>query len=349
MKKSFISKSIYALIIITILALSLSSYSVNASTTNLEEFDLEEINLKDVITQEEYEALKEFQEMQAMLPKAEEKIIKYDATTGESTEVDLEALKSKVRLLDATSNISTNYIPSYNPNSERYLDRNGTANPYSLFKPEYTKIDNPTVFPYNVICKISMNGGTASGTGFMVAPKLMLTAAHNLYDVENENELRDFVVFPAYNDGMYNNLKSEWQTIYRSSVWLETHDRNYDWALVELKEDFGLGYMGSIRYATDEEMEKLPVRAIGYPKDPGGAYYQYSSTGKITDVYPYYYMASCPNEEGMSGGPITLNTDGYYDYATGLVSGRLDGTFIVETYGVRYTEYMTDVILSYIN
>lgn len=186
----------------------------------------------------------------------------------------------------------------------------------------------------------------SSGTGFLVAPNLMLTAAHVIYDQKNDNNIRDFVVQPGYNYQIYQSCG--WQTIYRSSIWLEDHNYEYDWALVELDKDLNLGYWGSIRYETNDEMKNLPVRALGYPTEPGNYRYQYYTTGKITDVETYRFVADAGNENGMSGGPISLNKEDNYDYAIGLVSQKIEDLISVKTYGVKYTEYMTDLILSYI-
>lgn len=281
-----------------------------------------------------------------------EKIIKLDAN-GTTTEVDMEDLKEKLMLIEAKSNISSNIIPGFNPNSNLYLERNDIAQPTSLLPDDYTQVTNIEEYPYKVTCRIIADNGYSYGSGFLVAPNLMLTAAHVVYNKDSNNDIREFLVYPAYNGNAYtdssgNKIFSDWQAIYRSSIWLETHNQEYDWALVELQEDFNLGYWGSIRYATDTEMDNLSVRALGYPKNPGNAKYQYYSPGTVEDVYTRYFISSCDNSGGMSGGPIGLNSPEYYEYAIGIISGRVNNLISPKTYGIRYTEYMTDIILSYI-
>lgn len=217
----------------------------------------------------------------------------------------------------------------------------------------FTKVNDTSEFPYRVTCRMIINGGLDYGSGFLVAPNLMLTAAHTIYDAENDNEIRDFTVYPAYNGTSYNSYSSGWQAIYRSSVWLETHNREYDWALVELKEDLGnsLGWYGTISYTYDSSLDNLSVRILGYPKDLGQGKYQYYSSGNIEEIYTRYFIASSGNKGGMSGGPIAINDSNHTNnnYVVGVLSANITHLSFDQTYGVRINDYLVDLIRSYIN
>ena len=105
------------------------------------------------------------------------------------------------------------------------------------------------------LCRIVVNG-LDTGTGFLVGPNLMITAAHVVYD-ENNN-VNGIDIYPGYDYGPYNNnydYKSGWQQIYAYPVWLENHDnRAYDLAVIELDWNMGDTFGWSIiRYKPRNE------------------------------------------------------------------------------------------------
>lgn len=328
-------------IIMFVFLLLFGNYNVNAS--NIEEKDN---NLEDNISISDLQS-------DDTIDNKEEKIIKYDATTGKSTVINIEELEKKNQLLKATSNTPCNCIEGYNPYAIQYLDRNNIIQPCYMPDSFFTKINDTSEFPYRVTCRMIINGGLDYGSGFLVAPNLMLTAAHTVYDEKNDNEINSFTVYPAYNDGIYNGCSSGWQAIYRSSIWLETHNREYDWALVELKEDLGnqLGWYGTVSYGSDSSLKNLSVRMLGYPKELDQAKHQYYTSGSINDVYSRYFITSSGNKGGMSGGPVIINdsNNSSNNYAVGIISANITHLPIDQTYGVRLNDYLIDLIRTYIN
>lgn len=280
----------------------------------------------------------------------EEKIIKYDAITGETTEVDMKLLKEKNKLFNL-ANKNSNSTEPYNP--LKLPGKNTTKSNRLMMDSFYTKVTDTIIFPYVVTCRI--DAGIDEGTGFLVGPNMMLTAAHVLYNDENNNELRNFTVYPGYNHGILQiydkTFSSGWQAIYRSSIWLETHDPEYDWALVELKEDLGnqLGWYGIINYNSGTFLDNLKVDMLGYPDQLDNAKVQYYTTGNIIEVSDKHFIVSMGNSHGMSGGPITPNSGDYEFYAAGIIKGFIEHFLIDQTYGVRITEYLIDLIKDNIN
>lgn len=288
----------------------------------------------------------------------EEKIIKYDAVTGETTEVNIKLLKEKNKLLNLTNKNFSSTEP-YNP--LQLPSKNSTKSSRLMMDSFYTKVTDTIIFPYIATCRIGVTTNMDSdleigeGTGFLVGPSMMLTAAHVLYDDEKNNELRNFTVYPGYNHGILQiydkQYSSGWKAIYRSSIWLETHDPEYDWALVELKEDLGnqLGWYGIINYNAVSFLENLKVDILGYPDQLENAKAPYYTTGNIIEVADRYFKVSMGCSKGMSGGPIAPNSGDYEFYAAGIIKGFINHLLIDQTYGVRITDYLIDLIKDNIN
>lgn len=202
------------------------------------------------------------------------------------------------------------------------------------------------------LCRITINGGLDSGTGFLVGPKLLLTAAHCIYD--KDNNIMPVVFYPAYDNGSsYNEKSSGWQQIYTYPTWRDDHNnRAYDLALIELDWNMGddFGWFGSQSYGTNQEMNGLPIKEYGYPKLIGDAKLQYYTEGSIQNTHDTYFHTTAVNYRGMSGGPIVRTSD---NYAVGLVSGLIRNKNIFgnvtsfETYGRRITQDIIDLINSY--
>ncbi len=202
------------------------------------------------------------------------------------------------------------------------------------------------------LCRLTINGGLDSGSGFLVGPKLLVTAAHCIYD--DNNNIMPVVFYPAYDNGSSHNGKSSgWQQIYTYQSWRDNHEnRAYDLAVIELDWNMGdeFGWFGSQSYGTNKEMNGLSVKEYGYPKLVGNAKSQYYAQGSIQKTYDTYFHTTAVNYEGMSGGPILRTND---NYAVGLVSALITNKNIFgnvtsfETYGRRITQDIIDLINSY--
>ena len=200
------------------------------------------------------------------------------------------------------------------------------------------------------LCRIVVNG-LDTGTGFLVGPNLMITAAHVVYD-ENNN-VNGIDIYPGYDYGPYNNnydYKSGWQQIYAYPVWLENHDnRAYDLAVIELDWNMGdtFGWFGCQSYGTNQEMNNLSIKEYGYPALLDLGKRQYYTSGNIFNTHDTYFHSSAVNYEGMSGGPIVRTSD---NYAVGIVSSLITptsgNTTTYSTYGRRITQDIIDLVNS---
>ena len=68
---------------------------------------------------------------------------------------------------------------------------------------DITVVDNPTATPYcSTVCLqiTTNNGGTNYGSGFMIGPNALATAAHNLYSIKEKAYVKSVNVAPARSD-----------------------------------------------------------------------------------------------------------------------------------------------------
>lgn len=121
----------------------------------------------------------------------ERKIVEYDATTGKTTEVDMNEIRQKIATSYNKKGVNLDRIEPYDP----YLTNNG-INKYKLsptaYSSGYTRVNDTSEFPYRVTCRITVDvyGVQRGGSGFLVGPNILLTAAHCVMNQEdNDNYL----------------------------------------------------------------------------------------------------------------------------------------------------------------
>lgn len=350
MKKFLISKVLFTLLCIIVLSILFFNYKVNATTD-----EQDNAILQDDIVQIDEQEIKIHEE--------EEKIIKYDVETGEYSEVDMDALIEKNQLFKATRKNTIGATEPCIPNTLQDIETHKSLpmrmpNPNSSFH----VIEDTNEYPYKFICRIWATDTENEsehyiGTGFLVGPSMMLTAAHCVYDT-HENKINNkfkLEIYPAYSYGykMFEGkvLQCSSKKIYSSETWNKYHYDDFDWALVELSESFGnrYGYYGIVDYNNNGLLENLNVKMVGYPQKIKSGEDQYYLNGKIQEYYPRYFMTSNGCPEGMSGGPISPDLEEWKYYTIGLIKGTKDHLLFDQTYGVRITQNMINIVINNIS
>lgn len=321
MKNNLIKKVFSVLLVAVIFLMQFPTYSVKAVS-------IEEINY--VINEEDVEI-------------TEEKIMKYDAKTNTTTEVNMEEI---IELLTQKRTTRSNCAEAYDP----FLSTsNISANVSLLAYDNFTRVTNLNAFANRVTCRLMWDaepGYVGAGTGFLVGPNLLLTAAHCVFS-SGSNTKTGWTAYPAFNDGPYivngTSYYTGWKEIYYSSNWTNFGWNDYDWCLCVLEEDLGttFGYYGIQAYGTNSELNGVSVRALGYPIDINGALYQYYTSGSTSNTHARYFHTSAQTLEGMSGGPIYRTSD---NCAVGIIKGGIENT--TSTYGVRITQNIIDLVRS---
>lgn len=287
------------------------------------------------------------------ISEVEEKIMEYDVITGETKEVNMEKLRQTLKASNYIQNadsISTNVPISLNSS-------NVTRTAYtssSVTLPGVTLITNRMEAPYKYTCRVVCDpeGDIACyGTAALVAPNLAITAAHNIWDKDNNYRVRsDWTIYPGFYENSYLNGASGWSKVYYSNLWQETGKNEYDWAICVLNNDLGTscGFYPTRSYTYNLGLYGRSVSVVGYPGDYMNwgfdikARYPYQFSGKINQVENNWFAMPAYCCIGFSGSPI-FESDGVMVGI--LIASSLDSSI---TYGVRITSSMIDIISSHL-
>jgi V8-like Glu-specific endopeptidase len=184
------------------------------------------------------------------------------------------------------------------------------------------QVSNTTTYPYTTIGYLQMEnkkGEVWSCTAALVGPKTVLTAAHCLYNHQEEGGWRDkFVFWPAVsgeNNVPYGGF--DYDTAYVFQAFITDYDGTYDavWrydiGLLTFKDPIGdsLGWLG---YTTGENTGDFQGNLVGYHDDKP-AFTMWRSTCNVLaeNVSQVDFVHDCDFASGANGAPIY-----YYDQQT---------------------------------
>ncbi len=157
------------------------------------------------------------------------------------------------------------------------------------------------------LAKISMaNGATRYGTAWLIGPRTLATAAHNLLHPTAGPAAR-LDVGLAY-DGR--RARGGWHRVIDNhfpAVWRRHpgSDNPYDFAVLKIANaNVGnrLGWLGFADYE-DGKFANMILNVIGYPMDLI-RYHLYGSAGRVTGIQENRIFFDCDAGPGMSGGPV---------------------------------------------
>lgn len=255
--KKFVLRFIFLLCLFT----CLNCYETQAaSISDFETITKQEINANDILK--------------------EEKILKYDARTNTTTEVDMNEI---IQILDSKNLSSANSTTPYIP-TKKMMEHSKILTPNNLKSYYYMLINDTTTYPYTTISKITNSGGSGSGT--IIGKNVAITVAHVIMDGDG-NFYSNCTIMPGYSNGLMSNLSTGWVTAYYSSNWAAgDHSTDSDWCILVLNSDIGLstGWCGLQYYGDSTYLNNESACAYGYPGEQSfNGEYQY-----VTQRYNFF-------------------------------------------------------------
>jgi len=155
---------------------------------------------------------------------------------------------------------------------------------------------------------IPEDGVPRFGTAWLIGPRVLATAAHNLLHPDpNVGKTRSLKVGMAY-DGTA--ARGGWHRVCDCAFdkeWRESPKRGspFDYAVLKIEDRSvgnALGWFGYADYE-DAKFGNLVVNIFGYPMDLK-QFHMYGAAGRVQDVDEGRIMYDCDAGGGMSGGPV---------------------------------------------
>jgi glutamyl endopeptidase len=198
--------------------------------------------------------------------------------TYEMTSQELRLLKNGVRQLsDSYEGISTGDGNKLIDNAG--LERTAISTNLSesiIGADQRTRVFNTTAFPWRTMGRIALGC-----TGTLIGPRHVLTAGHCVYNTDTDRYYNNINFTPAQNGSSKPYGVKAWSKAIAPQGWTRDHNRNYDYALIVLKERIG-NQVGWLGYANNPNLPKYTVNISGYPGD------------KVGSLFATMWRSSCP-------------------------------------------------------
>lgn len=182
---------------------------------------------------------------------------------------------------------------------------------------ERVRVTNTQDYPFRCICSLLITANTGSqylGTGWLVAPRLLLTAGHCVYMADENGWASQIEVMPGRDAENYP-YGSVIATDMRSITgWTMDGDRDFDYGAILLPSERRLGdELGWFGYAvrTDDYFPGIDLNLSGYPGDGGPAGIdgtQWQDHRTVKDVKDRQISYEIDTYGGQSGAPVWETT-----------------------------------------
>lgn len=263
--------------------------------------------------------------------------LRFDMVTRTVQEVDA-AETSRIESYTTRASDS-GYSPEY---SVDVLDGGADANARHLLG-DWDDINPATGGQYRNTVYIQVtapNGSSYRGTGFMIGPSAVATAAHVVYNTQYGGDYyaESGTVFPARADGSTPYGSSAITGIIVYDAWTDDNDVEYDWAIIELNSNIGdsVGWLG-LRYQ-GSSYNDTSISINGYPSTVNGntTRIMYRSDGTISSSYTRLLRSTDTNLiGGMSGGPVYI-----YSSSSGYTAIAIATSGVTTSSGSKYNRFV---------
>lgn len=210
------------------------------------------------------------------------------------------------------------------------------------------EVDNTSQYPYSAVCKLliafDQNGTTKAyvGTGFLVSPDTVMTAAHCLFDHDSKlGWAKSIRVIPGAASGLEPfGAVSESRNLYVPKAWTTHQSTDYDFGLIKLSQPLGekAGYLKLITFP-DAFQKNLSL--AGYPfytgEDPD-TLRQYTAIGAaLSKQGARTLLHNIDASSGQSGSPIfNSNNEVGAIHTFGQTKAEGNGATMIDSYVLAF-------------
>jgi glutamyl endopeptidase len=203
------------------------------------------------------------------------------------------------------------------------------------------EVGNTNEYPWRCIASLLMTAADGTnwiGTGWLVGPRILLTAGHCVFMADHGGWVSQMEVIPGRR-GDERPFGSCMAMAFRSVIgWTESNDREFDYGAILLPADCRYGdQLGRFGYEVraDDDLENVLVNLSGYPGDkPVGTQWFHKNTITATDDRVITYQLDTAG--GQSGAPVWVKReDGRYGvgiHTNGAVTGNSATRITQEVY-----------------
>lgn len=193
------------------------------------------------------------------------------------------------------------------------------------------EVSNTETYPWRCICSLRINaadGRSFIGTGWLVSPRVVVTAGHCIYLHDAGGWADSIEVIPGRRGSHMPYGSVSTGSLRSVRGWTESRDSDYDYGAILLPESNRYGdQLGWFGYSTrtDSELEAGVVNLSGYPGDkPSGTQWFHSlGVDSHTDKKFTYQIDTFG---GQSGAPVWQFLPDGGRYGVGIhTSGHLSG------------------------
>lgn len=175
-------------------------------------------------------------------------------------------------------------------------------------------VTNTLLTPYRQVVRLEsfFASGVLYGTGVMIGPDLVLTAAHNVYNIKQGQWTEDVLVIPAQNGEAepYGKYQAGRIFMLKSYQNEETGtSESFDMAVIKLTQpvDSQVGFLPVSTEISDGN--RIQVAGYPYPKTSDWKIgFMYTMWGEATSIKDNLIRYEIDTESGQSGSPV-LNQD----------------------------------------